>query len=68
MVLLFLIRREDVLRAQNIWIIRRPVNLLLASLPLRLVDGINPVLDLHDDASVRWYSASDIGTLSRLYG
>lgn len=62
--LLILIRREDVLRAQNIWVIRRPVDLLLASLPLRLVDGINPVLDLHDDASVRWYGASDIGSLS----
>jgi hypothetical protein len=59
-----LIRREDVLRAQNIWVIRRPVDLLLASLPLGLVDGINPILNLHDDAPVRWYSASDVGTLS----
>lgn len=68
MVLLLLLRREDIFRAQNIWVIRRPVDLLLASLPLRLVDRINPVLDLHDDTSVRWYGASDIGTLGGLHG
>lgn len=37
---------------QHIRVITRSINLLLATLPLWLVDGVNPVLDLHHQAPV----------------
>lgn len=37
---------------QDIWVVARAEDLLLASLPLWLVDGVNPVLDFHDDTAI----------------
>lgn len=43
---------EPVARLQHVGVVTGPEDLLLATLPLGLVDGIDPVLDLHDQAPV----------------
>jgi hypothetical protein len=43
---------ELVSSLKNIWVVTRAKDISLLPLPLRLVDGINPVLNLHDHAAV----------------
>jgi hypothetical protein len=43
---------ELVSSLENIWVVTRAKDVSLLPLPLRLVDGINPVLNLHDHAAV----------------
>jgi hypothetical protein len=49
---LALIGREDVRRLQSVSRVIRSEDVLLLALPFRVVDSIDPVLDLHDDAAV----------------
>lgn len=46
------VQREVVSRFKNIRVVTRAKDLPLIPLPLRLIDSINPVLDLHDDTAV----------------
>jgi hypothetical protein len=46
------IQRKLIARLQNIRVIPRAINLLLAPPPLGLINGINPILDLHNNASI----------------
>lgn len=46
------IQRKLVARLQNIRIIPGAINLLLAPPPLGLINSINPILDLHNNATV----------------
>jgi hypothetical protein len=43
---------ELVDRFKDIWIVTRAEYVPLLSLPFWLIDGINPVLDFHDNAAV----------------
>lgn len=54
---LVLLQREAVSSLKHIRCITRAVDVALLALPLRLVDGINPVLNLHDNAAVLLDSA-----------
>lgn len=47
-----LVDRKDILRLQHVWLVARAEDLLLLTLPLWVVDGVDPVLDLHDEAAV----------------
>lgn len=46
------IQAEPVTRLKHVGIRFGPVDLLVQTAPLGLVDGVDPVLDLHDDAAV----------------
>lgn len=61
--------REDVVGLQGVgWIIGAE-DLLLLALPLGLVDGIDVVLDFHNNASVLLYHRrAAVNTLGRLDG
>ena len=47
-----LVDRKDILGLENIRLIARTKDLLLLALPLGVVDAVDPVLDLQDDAAV----------------
>lgn len=47
-----IVYRELVGRLKNIWVVTRAEDVSLLSLPFRLVDGIDPVLDLHNHAAI----------------
>lgn len=48
----YLVDGENVLRLEDVRVVTGAEDLLLLALPLGVVDGVNPVLDLHDDAAV----------------
>jgi hypothetical protein len=61
--------REDVVSLKCVSRVVGTENLPLLALPLRLVDRINVVLNLHDDAAVLFNGAATaVKTLSRLDG
>jgi hypothetical protein len=47
-----LVHRELVSSLENVWVVSRTEDVSLLSLPLGLVDGINPVLNLHHHAAI----------------
>jgi hypothetical protein len=53
---------------QHIRIIARTEDLLLVALPLRLVNGIDPVLNLHDDAAVLLNNARSLAVPEEALG
>jgi hypothetical protein len=61
--------REDIRCLQRVGRVIRTKDLLLLALPFRLVDGVDPVLNLHDDASVLLHDAgTSLVSLCRLDG
>ena len=44
--------RKGIGGLEHVRVVSRAKDVLLASLPLWLVDGVNPILDLHDQAAV----------------
>ena len=54
---LLLVDGKHILRLQHIRLVARPKDLLLLTLPLRVVNPVDPVLDLHNDAPVFLYDA-----------
>ena len=61
--------REDVVSLKSVGRVVRTEDLPLLALPFRLVDSINVILDLHDDATVLLNSAATaVQTLSGLDG
>ena len=60
---------EDVVSLKSVGRVVRTEDLLLLALPLRLIDGINVVLNLHDNAAVLLNSTTTaVQTLSGLNG
>lgn len=47
-----IVEAEVVSGLENVCVVARAEDLALVALPLGLVDGVDPVLDLHDDAAV----------------
>ena len=54
-----LVDGKDVLCLEHVGFVARTEDLLLLALPLGVVDGVDPVLDLHDEAAVLF---DDAGT------
>jgi hypothetical protein len=66
---LYLIYRENVLRLKDVWVVSRAEDLLLLALPFGVVDGVDPVLDFHDEAAVFLnYTRAALVALSGLDG
>lgn len=62
------VEREVVRRLEDIRRIARTKDVALLALPLGLVDGIDPVLDLHDDAAILLDGAWTIGDVAETLG
>lgn len=56
---------EPVTRLQHVGVVTGPEDLLLATLPLGLVDGVDPVLDLHDQAPVLGDRPREVGIVKQ---
>lgn len=53
---------------QNIWVRFWAVDLAIEPAPFRLVNGIDPILDLHDDAAVLLNHARAVGDAVKALG
>jgi len=54
------VQTESIASLQNVRLTRWPKDLSIGSPPLRLIDAINPVFDLHDYTSVLWDRAREV--------
>lgn len=54
---------KGIISFQDVWFISRPKDLLLLPSPLRLIDPINPVFNLHDYAAVFLYDTRFAGVV-----
>jgi len=62
------VEAEVVRSLEHVWPIARPEDVALLALPLGLVDGVDPVLDLHDDAAVLLHGARAGGDVEEALG